>query len=168
MCIRDSYIGMTPQANQWMDSWVNFFREQRLLPMLARAKQAGLSSSSVAKVNGVIDSLDELLPHQVVPSLVHGDLWSGNLSLDCATSKPLFYDPAPYYGDREVDIAMTQLFGRQPDTFYQAYNEVWPLENGYQDRRAVYNLCPALNHVTLFGLSYSGLVDECLRSSIAF
>ena len=129
-----------------------------LLPMLARAKQTGLSSSSVAKVNDVIDSLDELLPHQVTPSLVHGDLWSGNLSLDCATSKPLFYDPAPYYGDREVDIAMTQLFGRQPGAFYQAYNEVWRLENGYEDRLAVYNLYNALNHVTLFGLSYSGLV----------
>ena len=159
----DNYIGMTPQPNQWMDSWVVFFREQRLLPMLVRAEKAGLSSFNVAKVNDVINNLDELLFHQVSPSLVHGDLWSGNLSLDCATSKPLFYDPAPYYGDREVDIAMTQLFGRQPNTFYQAYNEVWPLENGYEDRRAVYNLYHALNHVALFGLSYSDLVDECLR-----
>jgi len=158
----DNYIGMTPQSNQWTDSWVVFFREQRLLPVLAKAKRAGLSNASVLKVSDVINNLDEFLSHHVVPSLVHGDLWSGNLGFDRVASRPLFYDPAPYFGDREVDIAMTRLFGCQSDAFYQGYEEVWPLESGHEKRRAIYNLYHALNHVVLFGGSYNGLVDECL------
>ena len=161
--VSDNYIGMTPQSNQWTSNWVDFFREQRLLPMLERAKVEGLSGASASKVGDVIASLNEVLSHEVIPSLVHGDLWSGNLGFDRNASKPLFYDPAPYYGDREVDIAMTELFGRQPDTFYHAYDEVWPLDSGYEDRRAIYNLYHALNHVVLFGLSYSSLVDGCLN-----
>jgi len=119
--VRDNYIGMTPQSNQWSSNWGDFFREQRLLPMLENAKGKGLSEASALRVGDIITSLDEILSHNVIPSLVHGDLWSGNLGFDCDASKPLFYDPAPYYGDREVDIAMTELFGRQPDSFYQAY-----------------------------------------------
>ena len=159
----DNYIGVTPQYNRWTSSWVDFFREQRLLPMLDRAEAKGLPRSSVSRVNEVASGLNEILSHKVIPSLVHGDLWSGNLGLDLDTSKPLFYDPAPYYGDREVDIAMTELFGRQAESFYQAYNEVWPLGAGYDERRAVYNLYHALNHVSLFGLSYESLADECLN-----
>jgi len=158
----DNYIGLTPQSNQWMPSWSNFFREQRLLPMLSRAQAAGLSRVSASGVKRVISGLGDILCHTVVPSLVHGDLWSGNLSFDTDSVKPLLYDPAPYYGDREVDIAMTELFGRQADAFYQAYKEVWPLESGYEKRRATYNLYHALNHVVLFGPSYNGLVDGCL------
>lgn len=158
----DNYIGMTPQSNSWTLNWVDFFREQRLLPMLDRARREGLSSVSVSQVNEVISGLGGLLSHEVLPSLVHGDLWSGNLGFDRDALKPLFYDPAPYYGDREVDLAMTQLFGRQPNAFYQAYEEVWPLESGHQNRRPVYNLYHALNHVALFGLSYGDLVDDCL------
>jgi len=158
----DNYIGMTKQSNRWTSNWVDFFREQRLLPMLENAKAKGLSQEHTLRVNDVISSLDHILSHKVVPSLVHGDLWSGNLGFDCDASKSLFYDPAPYYGDREVDIAMTTLFGRQPGSFYHAYNEVWPLEYGHKNRQAVYNLYHALNHVSLFGLSYIGLVDSCL------
>ena len=94
---------------------------------------------------------------------MHGDLWSGNLSLDTEHRKPLFFDPAPYYGDREVDIAMTELFGRQADAFYQAYEAVSPLEKGYEQRRPIYNLYHALNHVVLFGTSYNGLVRNQLE-----
>ena len=79
----DNYIGMTPQPNSWVSSWVDFFRDQRLSPMLARAKRAGLSNICALKVGDVINNLDEFLSHQVVPSLVHGDLWSGNLGFDC-------------------------------------------------------------------------------------
>ena len=159
----DNYIGMTPQANKWTSNWVDFFREQRLLPMLDNAMAKGLSQASALRVNGVISNLNQLLPHKVIPSLVHGDLWSGNLAWDCGTSKPLFYDPAPYYGHREVDLAMTKLFGQQPNSFYHAYDEVWPLEKGHESRVAIYNLYHALNHVVLFGLSYSSLVDGCLN-----
>jgi len=160
--VSDNYIGMTPQPNQWTSSWVDFFREQRLLPMLENAKAKGLPEATASRINNVISKLELVLPHKVVPSLVHGDLWSGNLGFDCDTSRPLFYDPAPYYGDREVDIAMTTLFGRQADIFYHAYQEVWPLEHGYESRIAIYNLYHALNHVALFGLSYIGLVNDCI------
>ena len=159
----DNYIGMTPQSNQWAPDWVVFFREQRLLPMLENAKAKGLSKAAVLRINEVVASLEELLPHKVIPSLVHGDLWSGNLAWDCDTSKPLLYDPAPYYGDGVVDIAMTKLFGQQPISFYHAYEGVLPLEEGYEDREAVYNLYHALNHVALFGLSYARLVDFYLN-----
>lgn len=159
----DNYIGLTPQPNHWKDHWVDFFREQRLLPMLDRASQRGLSQNSAQAAHEIVANLDELLSHQVVPALVHGDLWSGNLSLDTENRKPLFFDPAPYYGDREVDIAMTELFGRQADAFYQAYETVSPLDKGYEQRRPIYNLYHALNHVVLFGTSYNGLVRNQLE-----
>jgi len=131
--------------------------------MLDRAEAKGLPGSSVSRVNEIASGLNEILSHKVIPSLVHGDLWSGNLGWDLDISKPLFYDPAPYYGDREVDIAMTELFGRQPDTFYQTYEEVWPLDSGYENRRYTYNLYHALNHVVLFGPTYNNLVDDCFN-----
>ena len=158
----DNYIGLTPQSNAWSQSWVDFFRSQRLLPMLNKAKQQSLSELMVSSVEQVMSCLDVLLPHKVVPSLVHGDLWGGNLAYDRDALRPLFYDPAPYYGDREVDLAMTRLFGELPASFYLAYEEVWPLESGYRHRVAVYNLYHALNHVVLFGLSYESLVGSCL------
>lgn len=160
---QDNYIGYSTQKNKWMPKWVDFFRDCRLRPMLQKSKEKGLSNYSVSAVLRVIEQLDEHLSHKVVPSLVHGDLWSGNLGFDVGHSKPLFYDPAPYYGDREVDIAMTHLFGSQRNSFYQAYQEAWPLEQGYQFRQGVYNLYHALNHVALFGLSYESLVKDCLR-----
>ncbi len=159
----DNYIGMTSQPNRWMPNWVDFFREQRLLPMLEKANNKGLTGASALRVNTVISCLEDILSHEVLSSLVHGDLWSGNLGFDSDTSKPLFYDPAPYYGDREVDLAMTRLFGQQSDVFYLAYEQAWPLESGHEDRRAVYNLYHALNHVALFGSSYNSLVDDCLN-----
>ena len=159
----DNYIGMTSQPNRWMPNWVDFFREQRLLPMLEKANNKGLTGASALRVNKVISCLEDILSHEVLSSLVHGDLWSGNLGFDSDTSKPLFYDPAPYYGDREVDLAMTRLFGQQSDVFYLAYEQAWPLESGHEDRRAVYNLYHALNHVALFGSSYNSLVDDCLN-----
>ena len=158
----DNYIGLTPQSNRWASNWCSFFKEQRLLPILQRAQHRGLSKHNVQRVHNLIDVLEQILSHQVLPSLVHGDLWSGNASFDSQRQTPLFYDPAPYYGDREVDIAMTELFGRQPNDFYQSYQAEWPLEEGYEQRKAVYNLYHALNHVVLFGLSYNGLVEHCL------
>ncbi|MBX2848823.1 MAG: fructosamine kinase family protein [Acidiferrobacterales bacterium] len=158
----DNYIGLTPQPNQRNMNWVTFYQKQRLSPMIQLAANQGLPSMSVDMVEEIINKLDKLLCHDVVPSLVHGDLWSGNLGYDQAQQHPLFYDPAPYYGDREVDLAMTELFGRQPDTFYQAYQKEWPLSPGYQQRRPIYNLYHCLNHAVLFGSSYHQMVGNCL------
>lgn len=159
----DNYIGLTHQSNQWNEDWPTFFREQRLQRMKRRAADQGLPAAMLEDVNQVIGELDELLSHDFVPSLVHGDLWSGNLGYDETTQQALFYDPAPYYGDREVDLAMTELFGRQPESFYQAYQQVWPLSPNYEQRRPVYNLYHALNHVVLFGSTYHTLVEDCLN-----
>ena len=158
----DNYIGLTPQPNKWATNWPEFFRTRRLLPMLEMAQARGLPEIEVQRAREVASGLDECLSHKVVPSLVHGDLWSGNLGFDRDNKKPLLFDPAPYYGDREVDIAMTELFGRQSDAFYQAYERTWPLEVGYKNRRSIYNLYHSLNHVVLFGSSYHGLVKHCL------
>lgn len=158
----ENYIGLTLQKNQWGQNWAEFFSEQRLRPMLLRAQDQGLSKQAGNRVNDVIERLTALLGHAVVPSLLHGDLWSGNLGYEPAIENALFYDPAPYYGDREVDLAMTELFGRLPSSFYQAYQNEWPLEQGYERRRPIYNLYHALNHVVLFGASYNGLVEACL------
>ena len=158
----DNYIGLTPQLNQWRSNWVTFFREQRLKSMLLKAVDQGLKQKQFQEINHVIENLNELLNHRVTPSLVHGDLWSGNLGFDEQLQQTLFYDPAPYYGDREVDIAMTQLFGRQPESFYQAYQKQWPLAKGYEKRIPIYNLYHALNHVILFGSSYCSLIENCL------
>lgn len=159
----ENYIGATKQRNQRTNNWSVFFKDQRLTPMLQLARRNGLSAQSVDRVHDLISNLDLIFTHRVVPSLVHGDLWSGNVGFDGQRLGPLLYDPAPYYGDREVDIAMTELFGRQPESFYQAYQAAWPLEEGYELRRPVYNLYHALNHVVLFGCSYNSLVDSCFE-----
>lgn len=159
----ENYIGLTPQSNQLNKSWVEFYREQRLQPITQLASERGLENQIMERLNIVITQLDKLLNHYVTPSFVHGDLWSGNLGFDNNSQQPLFYDPAPYYGDREVDIAMTELFGRQPESFYSAYEQEWPLAKDYKQRRPVYNLYHALNHVVLFGLSYTTLVEDCLN-----
>ena len=158
----DNYIGLTPQPNRWHSNWVTFFREHRLIPMLLKAVDQGLNKKQFEQINHVIENLDELLNHHVIPSLVHGDLWSGNIGFDEIQQQTLFYDPAPYFGDREVDLAMTQLFGIQPDSFYQAYQQRWPLAKGYEKRLPIYNLYHALNHVILFGPSYFNLIENCL------
>lgn len=158
----DNFIGLTPQENQWHDNWPGFFNEQRLTPMLLLAVDAGLSTELQQRIIQIQPKLDTLLSHDVSPSLVHGDLWSGNLAFETELKQALFYDPAPYYGDREVDLAMTELFGRQPDSFYHAYQQEYPFCSGYQQRRGIYNLYHALNHVALFGTSYHALVGLCL------
>ena len=98
----------------------------------------------------------------VVPSLLHGDLWGGNHLID-ASGQPVLIDPAVYYGDREAEIAFTELFGAFSTRFYAAYNEAWPLDRNYADRRDVYNLYHLLNHLNLFGEGYGSAVDAILR-----
>ncbi len=143
---RDNYIGLSPQQNGWCDDWSEFWRERRLRPQAQRA--------------GVRIDLDRIELHQPQPSLLHGDLWSGNAGF--TAEGPVVYDPAVYYGDREADLAMTELFGGFPRAFYDAYNEVFPLPEEYERRKHVYNLYHLLNHLNLFGGSYVGGVREVL------
>ncbi len=145
---RDNYIGSSPQTNGWSDHWAEFWRERRLRPQLERA---GLR----AELDGLLDG------HEPQPSLLHGDLWSGNVGF--TKEGPVLFDPAVYCGDREADVAMTELFGGFPREFYDAYNEVLPLEAGYEKRKHLYNLYHLLNHLNLFGGGYLGQVKSTLR-----
>jgi len=150
----DNYIGATPQINSWRDDWSVFFNECRLAPQLALAKKNGYA----VEIHGALKVLEG---HKPKPSLLHGDLWAGNAGF--INEGPVLFDPAVYYGDREADLAMTELFGGFPSEFYRAYNEAWPLDEGYERRRPMYNLYHLLNHLNLFGGGYLGQVKSTLR-----
>jgi fructosamine-3-kinase len=159
---RDNTIGLTPQANPWTADWATFWVEQRIAPQL---KLAGAGRF----LRG--DRLLAAIPHMLAgykpqASLVHGDLWSGNAAVD-RNGDPVIFDPAVYYGDREVDIAMTELFGEFPDAFYQAYEETWPLDDGYETRRDLYNLYHVLNHFNMFGGNYGDQADRLMAQLLA-
>jgi fructosamine-3-kinase len=149
---RDNYIGSTPQPNGAHENWAQFWRERRLGPQLALAKRKGYDVDA-GNVAALLDG------HAPAPSLLHGDLWSGNASF-LAGGAPVLFDPAVYYGDREADLAMTELFGGFSREFYSAYGA---LPAGYETRKHLYNLYHLLNHLNLFGGSYLGQVNATLR-----
>jgi fructosamine-3-kinase len=149
---RDNYIGSTRQANGWMDDWGRFWLERRLRPQVEAARAAGFEVE--------MPSLEILERHAPQPSLLHGDLWSGNVGF--TPGGPAVFDPAVYYGDREADLAMTELFGGFPPEFYDAYRKTLPLADGYERRKHLYNLYHLLNHLNLFGAGYLGQVKSTL------
>jgi fructosamine-3-kinase len=162
-----NYIGANPQFNQPADSWIDFFRERRLKVQTKLARDSGhLNSDRSQRLEELMDHLDRWIdPKIVVPSLLHGDLWGGNYMID-VQGHPVLIDPAVYYGDREAEIAFTELFGGFGSRFYAAYNEAWPLDQGYAQRRDLYNLYHLLNHLNLFGEGYGGSVDSILAKYV--
>ncbi|WP_070989721.1 fructosamine kinase family protein [Halofilum ochraceum] len=149
----DNWIGTTEQPNGPHEDWVTFWRERRLGHQLELAAADG-HAALVDRGRRLAGRLDELFGgHQPPPSLLHGDLWSGNQAYD-RDGRGVVFDPAVYFGDREADLAMTELFGGLPDAFWSAYCEAWPLEPGYPVRRELYNLYHVLNHAHLFGGGY--------------
>ena len=160
---RDNTIGSTPQHNGESAEWISFWREQRLTPQLQWASQRGAPSSLRSKGEQLLNQLDQLLAdHTVVASQLHGDLWGGNWST-ARSGEPILYDPALYYGDRETDLAMTELFGGFSQRFYDAYNEAWPLDEGYSQRKTLYNLYHILNHFNLFGGGYGRQAEQMIN-----
>ena len=158
----DNYIGAPPQKNTPMTRWVDFFRECRLLPQIKKAD--GYFDTNTRQLCArLLDKLDRYLPEPEFPSLLHGDLWSGN-SAPGPDGKAWIYDPAAYVGHYEAELAMTELFGRCPEAFYHAYSEITPIDSGYRDRKDLYNLYHLLNHLNLFGGSYLWSVQRILRS----
>ncbi len=147
-------IGSTPQINDASQDWVSFWAEQRLGFQLSLARKNAYAGRLIQSGNKLAKSLavffKDYSPH---PSLLHGDLWSGNAAVT-ETSQPVIFDPACYYGDREADIAMTELFGGFSSNFYAAYEEVYPLHSNYSTRKTLYNLYHILNHLNLFGEGY--------------
>ena len=157
---RDNTIGSTPQLNTPGDDWLEFWREHRLGYQLELAEQRGGPASLLRKVEQLTQAMPGLFTdYQPGPSLLHGDLWSGNYAVT-QEGEPIIFDPAVYYGDREADLAMTELFGGFPQRFYAAYNETWPLDSGYPVRKTFYNLYHILNHFNMFGGGYAGQAER--------
>lgn len=151
---RNNTIGSTPQINEQKDDWPRFWGEMRLAPQLDRASRRGAPAGLVSAVERLISDAPAFFRgYSPAPSLVHGDLWGGNYGFDPA-GRPVLFDPAVYYGDRETDLAMTELFGGFSSAFYDAYQAAWPLDAGYRARRDLYNLYHILNHFNLFGGGY--------------
>jgi fructosamine-3-kinase len=149
----DNYMGSLAQFNRVNDSWIDFFINQRLRVQLKLAMDSGLAESQMIKsFESLYMKLKSLLP-QEKPALVHGDLWSGNI-ITTHKGEPCLIDPAVHYGCREIDLAMTKLFGSFPTEFYDAYNNTFPLIPGYEGRFDLYNLYPLLVHLNLFGTQY--------------
>ncbi|NVJ65885.1 MAG: fructosamine kinase family protein [Gammaproteobacteria bacterium] len=149
----DNYIGLNPQKNMLSSNWGEFLFEYRLMAQVDFIKdkkiKAEFSNALRQKKSQLIDFLNQNCQH---PSLVHGDLWSGNLLFD--SDNVWLIDPAVYYGDREVDIAMTEMFGGFSSEFYQGYDSVYPRSSEYGKKKQIYNLYHFLNHYNLFGGGY--------------
>lgn len=164
---RDNTIGTTPQLNTRSSSWIEFWSERRLRPQLDLAARHGFSGRLQRDGERLLGLLPGLFTnYSPEPSLLHGDLWSGNFAAD-EHGEPVIFDPAVYFGDRETDLAMTELFGGFPAAFYDAYREAWPLENGYGERKTLYNLYHVLNHLNLFGGGYLGQAQQMLASLLS-
>ena len=161
----DNTIGLTPQPNTLTDDWVDFLREHRLQHQLRLAREAGFAGRLQVLGERLLQRLPSLFAGvDVVPSLLHGDLWSGNRA-SCA-GEPVLFDPAVYYGDRETDLAMSRLFGGFAPEYYAAYDAAWPLADGAADRVAVYQLYHVLNHLNLFGGGYYGRAVELMAGLV--
>jgi protein-ribulosamine 3-kinase len=158
----NNYIGTLVQQNTKKDSWCEFFVSQRLKPMVDLAKNANLlNSNTLGKFDKFFGKCTNLFPEEE-PALLHGDLWSGNFI--CSVSgEPYLIDPAVYYGHREVDLAMSKLFGGFNSMFYEGYEEVYKPLNGWENRVELFNLYPLLVHLNLFGGSYALSIDSILK-----
>jgi fructosamine-3-kinase len=158
----DNYIGSLPQSNRQHKKWNDFFILERLEPQIKLARDSGKIGNSISqKFNKLFSQLEKIFPEEK-PSLLHGDLWSGNYMIG-SKGQPVIIDPAVYYGHREMDLAMTKLFGGFSSSFYEAYNEEFPLEEDWQKRIDICNLYPLMVHVNLFGGSYVMQVESILR-----
>ncbi len=161
--LTDNFIGATPQLNTPHASWPHFFGERRLRPQLALAAKNGMDAVLLKKGEAVIERIGGLfISYRPQPSLLHGDLWSGNAG-QLPDGTPVVFDPAVYYGDREIDLAMSELFGGFPTSFYAAYRAAWPLDSGYEARKLLYNLYHILNHYNLFGGAYLGQAQRMIE-----
>ncbi|HLE94720.1 MAG TPA: fructosamine kinase family protein [Sulfuricaulis sp.] len=160
----DNTIGSTPQINTHSSEWMPFWRDHRLGYQLKLAARSG--RDLLKKGERLLADLGAFFQnYRPAPSLLHGDLWSGNVGV--ARQQPVIFDPAVYYGDRETDVAMTELFGGFSGRFYQAYRDTWPLDDGYPVRKTLYNLYHILNHFNLFGGGYGSQAEHMMDSLLS-
>ncbi len=160
---RDNTIGSSPQHNPWTRDWSTFWQEQRLGYQLELAQRHGASTSLLRKGERLLSACNAFFQdYRPRPSLLHGDLWSGNWGGD-DQGRPVIYDPAVYYGDHEADLAMMELFGNPGADFYAAYEAVFPLDTGYPLRKTFYNLYHILNHFNLFSGGYAYQAENMIE-----
>ena len=164
---QDNFIGSTPQLNPPGADWIAFWREQRLGFQLELAARNGHGGAWLRRGEALRARLEGLFAgYRPTPALLHGDLWGGNAGCT-RDGEPVVFDPAVYYGDREADLAMTELFGGFSDRFYAAYREAFPLAAGYPQRRTLYNLYHVLNHLNLFGGGYRAQAERMIEQLLA-
>jgi protein-ribulosamine 3-kinase len=164
---RDNFIGSSPQVNGWSDEWLPFWRDKRLHAQLRLAVRNRFPSKMIDRGERLTTDCDVFFrTYSPAPSLLHGDLWGGNAAA-LAGGVPVVFDPAVYVGDREADVAMTELFGGFPKEFRSAYGEAWPLDAGYAVRRNFYNLYHLLNHANLFAGDYVGSATRSIEKLLA-
>jgi protein-ribulosamine 3-kinase len=161
----DNYIGSLKQINTRHQKWNDFFAAERLEPQLKMAlDDRKLNPAVIRKFEKLYKKLAELLPEEK-PSLIHGDLWSGNY-IPTENNSPCIFDPAVYYGHREMDIAMSKLFGGFSEDFYNNYNDAFPMEKNWEQRMDIYNIYPLMVHVNLFSGSYVKQVEQIINKFI--
>lgn len=156
-----NYIGSLPQENSRHSNWIPFFVEQRIRPLLKQT-EAMFSDNELKQFDRLFTRLEQFFPVEK-PSLLHGDLWSGN-TFTSETNEPVLIDPAMYYGHRLMDLGMTRLFGGFSADFYAAYQEFQPLESNWEDACEIANLYPLLVHLRLFGMAYKGQIIDLLST----
>jgi len=158
---KDNFIGLNPQKNELSQNWGDFFITYRLLFQIELIKNDNIKEQFKTILNKNSKKLETFLNETCEhPSLVHGDLWSGNVLY--ASNKVYLIDPAIYYADREVDIAMSEMFGGFSKEFYNSYNKTYPLSKEYEKKKIIYNLYHYLNHYNLFGNSYLSSCESAL------
>ncbi len=165
---QNNTIGSTPQINTRQETWSQFWKKNRFIYQLELAAAHGHRGNLQSRGELLLIHLDQFFTdHKPSPTILHGDLWSGNYEFD-DQGQPIIFDPATYYGDRETDLAMTELFGGFAPQFYTAYNEAYPLSDSYSTRKMLYNLYHILNHLNLFGSGYlpqaQQMIDQLLST----
>ncbi|MXS85412.1 fructosamine kinase family protein [Nitrosomonas sp. HPC101] len=165
--VRDNTIGSTLQKNAVSSNWISFWRQYRLGYQLALARKNGYTGSLQSLGERLLSEFQHFFTDTPPPpSLLHGDLWGGNYAFD-PDGQPVIFDPAVYYGDRETDLAMTELFGGFPPDFYAAYRDIWQVDAGYAARKQLYNLYHILNHLNLFGSQYLGQAETIMKKLLS-
>ena len=157
----EGFIGTTDQKKGLEDNWIDCFLNLRIIPQLLSLKSRILDKEIINKVKEQIKS--ELLNHKPINALVHGDLWSGNAGMD-KNGKGVIFDPASWWADNEVDIAMTKLFGGFRKEFYEEYHRIFPIKNGFEKRIIIYNFYHILNHANMFGGGYLNQVEDYVKA----
>ena len=157
----EGFIGTTDQKKGLEDNWIDCFLNLRIIPQLLSLKSRTIDKEIINKVKEKIKS--ELLNHKPINALVHGDLWSGNAGMD-KNGKGVIFDPASWWADNEVDIAMTKLFGGFRKEFYEEYHRIFPKKNGFEKRIIIYNFYHILNHANMFGGGYLNQVEDYVKA----